>query len=375
MGLKKAVFILIIILFLLSSAKGVENYWDTKASMHFSRTGATAAVINEIIYVMGGSQKYNTSDIGFSYMSINSTEAYQPSTDTWIIKSPMPTPRDNLGAAVFQGKIYCFGGRNVTKDYSISINANEMYDPKTDSWEIKTPMPTARSSLHANEVNKRIYLIGGRIETESTTKTEISNQVEIYDPISDTWANGSPIPKAVAGYASAVLDNKIYIISGVARDYSYTNLTQIYDPKTDEWSVGAPIPMSVTAAVASATNGSKVVKAIYVIGGGNATYPLNGQNINQVYFPDKNLWTTAASMPVNRAGSAIAVVNDALYVIGGGHNIFTRDSTFVMQYNPLITTPDEMDHFSTIPAVITILIIGIVAGLVLFIYFIKRNKS
>lgn len=360
----------------MSPARGAENSWATKASMHFSRTGAGAAVVNGIVYVIGGSQRYNTSDTGFSYMSINSTEAYDPATDTWVDKAPMPTSRDGLGAAVFQGKIYCFGGRNVSKDYSISTNVNEVYDTETDSWETKTPMPTARSGLQANEVDEKIYLIGGRIESESSSIAEKSAQVEIYDPVTDTWAIGSPIPTAVAGYASAVLDGKIYVISGVARSSTRTNLTQIYDPKTDEWSFGAPIPMSVTAAAAGATTGTKAAKAIYVIGGSNATYPLSGQYTNQVYFPETNSWSVAASMPIDRAGLSVTVVNDTLYAIGGGHNIFTMDSAVVMLYTPFTSSSAGIEPFPIVPLVIAVLAVVavVVVGASLFLLYRKKHK-
>jgi N-acetylneuraminic acid mutarotase len=355
----------------MSIVEGAENSWVTKASMHFSRTGAGAAVVNGIVYVIGGSQRYNTLDNGFSYRSINSTEAYDPATDTWVGKAPMPTSRDGLGVAVFQGKIYCFGGRNVSKDYSISINVNEVYDTETDSWETKMPMPTARSGFQASVVDDKIYLIGGRVESESSSISKKSAQVEIYDPLTDTWAFGLPIPTAVAGYASAVLDGKIYIISGVAGGSTYTNLTQVYDPKTDEWSFSAPIPMGVTAAAAGSTTGTKAAKAIYVIGGSNETYPLNGQYVNQAYFPESNSWSMAASMPVDRAGSTVAVVNDTLYVMGGGHNIFTMDSTIVMQYTPFTNTAVETDLFSVIPIVIAIFVVVVVVGLL--VYSIKKK--
>ena len=357
-----------------SPTSSVENSWTTKASMLTSRTGAGAAAVNGIIYVMGGSQRYNVTGAGFSYMSINSTEAYDSVTDTWFDKAPMPTSRDGLGVAVFQGKIYCFGGRNVSKDYSISTNVNEVYDTETDSWAIKTPMPIARSGLQASEVNGKIFLIGGRTEMKSSSIAETSAQVDIYDPVTDTWDIGSPIPTAVAGYASAVLDGKIYVISGVARGSNRTNLTQIYDPKTDEWSLGAPIPMSVTAAAADATTGIKAAKAIYVIGGSNATYSLSGQYTNQVYFPEFNSWSMAASMPVDKAGSAVAVVNDTLYVMGGGHNIFTMDSKTVMQYTPLISSIVEMEPFSAIPVGLTTFVIVAVAVVSILLYF-KHKRS
>jgi len=232
-------------------------------------------------------------------------------------------------------------------------------------------MPTARSGFQASVVDDKIYLIGGRVESESSSISKKSAQVEIYDPLTDIWAFGLPIPTAVAGYASAVLDGKIYIISGVAEGSTYTNLTQVYDPKTDEWSFSAPIPMGVTAAAAGSTTGTKAAKAIYVIGGSNETYPLNGQYVNQAYFPESNSWSMAASMPVDRAGSTVAVVNDTLYVMGGGHNIFTMDSTIVMQYTPFTNTAVETDLFSVIPIVIAIFVVVVVVGLL--VYSIKKK--
>jgi len=352
---------------------GAENSWTTKASMNFSRTGAGAAVVNGIVYVMGGSQRYNTSG-GFSYTSINSTEAYDPAMDTWVEKTPMPTPRDSLGAAAFQGKIYCFGGRNVSKDYSISISVAEVYDTETDSWETRNPMPTARSGLEASEVGGKIYLIGGLTESESSSIAEKSAQVEIYDPMADSWSTGSRMPTAVSGYASAIVDGKIYIISGVASGSTKTNLTQIYDPETDKWSLGTPIPMSVSYAAAGAVTGANVAKAIYVIGGSNATYPLSGQYANQVYFLETDSWAMAAPMPVDRDGLALAVVNDTIYVMGGGHNIFTQDSTVAMQYTPLTNPIVEMEPFPTVwAAIVAVVVLALVAVGVL-IYSRKRDR-
>lgn len=358
----------------MSPVIGAENFWATKSSMHFSRTGAGAAAVTGIVYVIGGSQRYNTSETGFSYMSINSTEAYNPVTDTWVEKAPMPTSRDGLGAAVFQGKIYCFGGRDVSKDYSISTNVNEVYDTGTDSWETKTPMPTARSGLQASEVGEKIYLIGGWVEAESSSSAEKSAQVEIYDPLTDTWATGSPIPTAVAGYASAVIDGKIYVISGVASGSTITNLTQIYDPKTDEWSLGISIPMGVASAAAGATTGKTAAKAIYVIGGSNATYPLSGQYTNQVYFPETDSWSMVAQMPVDRAGLAVALINDTVFVMGGGHNIFTMDSTTVMHYTPLVNPIIEKEPFPIIPVVIAFVVVIAVVAICILVYSKKHAR-
>jgi N-acetylneuraminic acid mutarotase len=323
---------------------------------------------------MGGTQRYNVTDTGFSYLSISATEAYNPATDTWTQKAPLQTSRGGFGAAVYQNKIYCIGGRSLLKTDSNATNVNEVYDTETDTWQTKTPMPTARYGIQANEVDGKFYLIGGWIQSESSSLDDKSAQVELYDPLTDKWATSSPMPTAVAGYASAALDGIIYVISGVASGSTKTNLTQIYDPRTDEWSLGVPIPMSVSSAAAGAISGAKAAKAIYVIGGSNATYPLSGQYTNQVYFPDTDSWDTAAPMPIDRAGLSATVVNDTLYVMGGGHNIFTMDSTVVMQYTPFTSSCSEIEPFPIIPVVVAAVTVMALVTVGVLIYLKKRKR-
>ena len=359
----------------MSPASGAENSWVTKTSMQVSRTGAGTAAVNGIVYIMGGSQRYNVTGNEFSYRSINATEAYNPMTDVWSQKAPMPTSRDSFGAAAYQNRIFCIGGKSASKiEATNCTGVNEVYDTETNSWETKNPMPTPRYGLQANEVDGKIYLIGGWIQPESSTISESSKKVEIYDPATDTWSNGSQIPIAVAGYSSAIVDGKIYVISGVASGSVKTNLTQVYDPETDKWSSGVPIPMSVSSAAAGAVTGADVAKAIYVIGGSNATYPLNGQFANQVFFPETNSWAAAAPMPVDRAGLALAVINETIFVMGGGHNIFTQDSAVVMQYTPLTNPITQNEPFPIIAVFVATLVVVAVVAICVLIYSKKLKR-
>jgi N-acetylneuraminic acid mutarotase len=292
------------------------NSWVEKAPMHTPRYKAGVVVVNGIIYAIGGRHS-QVNGIEGTTVATNATEAYDPSTNIWAEKASMPAPMDSFGVAVYQNRIFAIGG-----------DKNFVYDPATDTWTTKTPMPTPRTNVQANVVTGKIYLIGGGGQQNG-------NLNEVYDPATDSWNTKTPIPTAVYGYASAVVDNKIYVISGNTGDLTITNLIQIYDPQTETWSSGAPIPMGVSNAAAGVTTGAYAPKAIYVMGGANATYPLNGQYVNQVYSPETNSWSTAASMPIDRAGLSVAVINDTLYAIGGGHNIFTPDSTDIRQFTPI----------------------------------------
>lgn len=41
-------------------------------------------------------------------------EEYDPATDTWTPKAPMPTVRRNLAAATANGKVYAIGGTDAS---------------------------------------------------------------------------------------------------------------------------------------------------------------------------------------------------------------------------------------------------------------------
>ena len=70
-----------------------------------------------------------------SEKTLASTLAYDPGTDKWTEKAPMPTTaREHLTSAVVDGKLYVIGGRSNGMSYN--VDANEVYDPKTDKWTI-----------------------------------------------------------------------------------------------------------------------------------------------------------------------------------------------------------------------------------------------
>ena len=70
-------------------------------------------------------------------------------------------------------------------------------------------MPTARAGMQANVVNGKIYVIGGE---ESDGVVAVN---EVYHPVTDTWSTKTSIPTPVSAYASAVVDEKIYVIGGL----------------------------------------------------------------------------------------------------------------------------------------------------------------
>jgi N-acetylneuraminic acid mutarotase len=137
----------------LSSDGITEESWTTLAPMPTARRQFGVAVVNGKIFAIGGND-------GNYDRYLDTNEMYDPTTNTWTKKARMPTPRIEFGIAIYENKIYVMGGA-IGVDPSGNGNnllttANEVYDPATDTWETKAPMPTPRFGLTASVANDKI---------------------------------------------------------------------------------------------------------------------------------------------------------------------------------------------------------------------------
>jgi N-acetylneuraminic acid mutarotase len=339
--IQSLIVILVVSLFLSTFqfpfAGAAENEWMTKEPMSTARGGLGVAVVNGKIYAIGGLNND-------TQLAVN--EEYNPVTNTWATKTPMPTARSGFAIAVYQNKIYCIGGTVGNGEELVSgfTGVNEVYDPVKNTWEIKESMPTPRADLCASVVDGKIYLIGGKEYwgTDSYHELDVN---EVYYPETDSWTTKSPMPVPALGYASEVVDGKIYVIGG-AREFqeglgtlTAIGSNQVYDSKNDTWSSRASLPVAVSHAAACVTSGVTTPKRIYVVGGFDQT---NYSNATHVYDFERDVWSSGALMPTARAYLGLAVVDDALYAIGGfdGLNLLAVNE----QYTPLGygTVPPEL---------------------------------
>ena len=305
--------------------------WTTKASMHVARASLGVAVVNGQIYAIGG-----VIDPPSWVQCTNANEKYNPATNTWVFKASMPTSRASFAIAVYNNKIYCIGGTTGTQSGQyMASSVNEVYDPVTDTWETKAAMPTPRVGVTASVVDGKIYLIGGD-----------SNVNEVYDPATDSWTNKASIPvkpslRLIWSCTSAVLDGKIHVFGA----FPFSSSHQVYDPKTDSWSVDAPIIQGYYLAVACSTS---LPKQIHLFGVDSTWWDLGPPNFTSIsYDLAKDNWRVCSEMPTPRVNVGIAVVDDLVYVIGGSVVMIENNAhptTINEQYTP------SMDIFSGIQA-------------------------
>lgn len=72
-----------------------ENSWDRICNLQTGRSQAATGVFMGKIWVVGGSDSWN---------SLKSVEIYDPASDSWKYGPPLSTPRRGSGLAVIKGE-------------------------------------------------------------------------------------------------------------------------------------------------------------------------------------------------------------------------------------------------------------------------------
>lgn len=198
--------------------------WVKKRDMLAPRTGSAVATLNGQIYVFGGSSDGKTAYEGIKR---NNTYVYDPASDTWSEKKQMPTARAGATTAVVNNKIYVIGGYFDHNGKVERTNKVEIYDPQADSWT-STAMPTPRSWASAVAIGDKIFVFGGGNNSGALSLTEC------YDTTTNTWTRKSNMPMPSNGIVSAEVGGKIYVFGGwdfsTSANYIFT-----YSPDEDLW--------------------------------------------------------------------------------------------------------------------------------------------
>ncbi|MBT9475361.1 hypothetical protein [Polaromonas sp.] len=246
----------------------------------------------------------------------------------WTGKRAAPALREYAATATFNGKLYVMGGQRTDSGVvpGPSTNLLEIYDPATDTWTTGNPMPTARMGLVAAVANGKIYAIGGRTDGFSTSAV---GTVEQLDPATGLWTTKNPMPTARYFAAGAALPtplgDQIVVAGGESADQLLSTVGQ-YNPLTNAWSSLNALP-SARSQLALAESAGR----LYAVGGYAG---LTSQWVGTVeeYDPGSGSWTTRAPMPTARAHLALAVLDGKL-LAAGGENV-NRSLDMLESYDP-----------------------------------------
>ncbi|WP_326559829.1 Kelch repeat-containing protein [Micromonospora sp. NBC_01796] len=223
----------------------------------------------------------------------------------WRSIADYPLDLADNAAAEYRGRIYSVGGNVDTG----RVRNAYVYDPATDRWTAFAPLPVARQRPVAAFLGDRLYVTGGWSGTNIPAEVEPS--LDVYDPATDTWSTGAPIPQGTAAAGAAVLDKQLYVVGGCHPEgYDCGSSSDVfrYDPVADRWDSLAGYPEPVAWVSCGA-----IEAAVYCAGGvaeesSRSTYR---------YDPITDTWTRLADLPIDLWAAGYAVADGRLNLSGG----------------------------------------------------------
>ncbi|XP_072297257.1 actin-binding protein IPP-like [Eucyclogobius newberryi] len=263
------------------------QYWTTVSSIHQARSGLGVAILEGMIYVVGGEK---------DSMIFDCTERYDPVTKQWAAVASLNFPRCGVGICPCHGALYALGGW-VGSEIGKTM---ERYDPEENKWEVIGNMAVPRYYFGCCELQGFIYVIGG-ISDEGTEL----RSAEMYDPISRRWT-ALPVMVTRRAYVGvACLNNCIYAVGGWNEALGALETVEKYCPEEEKWIEVAPMSTPRAGVSVSAVNGF-----LYAVGGRAASRdfsaPVTVDSV-EIYDPHLDTWTEVGNMITSRCDGGLAV--------------------------------------------------------------------
>ena len=137
-------------------------------------------VFNNTLVVLGGFDIPNG-------IGTNQIWQFTPNPAGWVQKGAvLPVPLGYIPTATIGSLIYTGGGADITGGALTDTTNSFVYDPVADSIGTITSIPRATSNTRGLNLNGQMWVPGGQFPTPS-------NEVDIYDPVGNSWSLGPPM--------------------------------------------------------------------------------------------------------------------------------------------------------------------------------------
>jgi Kelch motif protein len=216
----------------------VLNSWTTKRATYpdIQVNNMACGVLNvtggNYVYCVGGSAAGATT-------ATDRVFRYNPVTDTLTtIAAPWPGAMGTIlpgGFSVYNNKLYILGGFNINVGM---VDTIWEFTPNPPGWVLKNAhLPTALGYIPTATIGNVIYTAGG--STWDGTLHD-SNFSFGYDPVADTIGTIATIPRATAETRGLNFCGTMSVMGGGRDAPNPSNEVDIYDPTTNSWSIGLP---------------------------------------------------------------------------------------------------------------------------------------
>ncbi len=229
---------------------------ETLGSLATPIQSAVAVAVPEgrrnTLYVLGGI----TFD-GDTSRSLGIVQRFDARNDAWVqLEGVLPDDRAMFEATAHDGKIYVFGGSSFDvegdqgEDIKETVLVFDPEQPEADAVTLDATIPTPRRSFGSARLEDKFYLVNGLAGGFA-----IADDMDIFDFNTGTFTtvDGPERPRLFPSMVAH--DGKLYLVAGFARaeggGFERVDTIEVYDPEADAWTTldqEVPIPSTYPAA-------------------------------------------------------------------------------------------------------------------------------
>ncbi|PJZ64429.1 hypothetical protein CH371_18625 [Leptospira wolffii] len=174
------------------------------------------------IWIVGG--------IGSQSSPLPEIDLFDPVTNTWYSSiTSVPTPRVFASIVSHKSKIYVIGGLEYISGVYVSSSKVEEYDPYSNTWQTKSPLPFGSQGAVAGSVGDEIYILSGSNSPDMTNGPVFNTILKFYPDLgaSGQWISYSVTPTIFArvDMAGCAIDGAIFYTGGRTYNTGSANAT------------------------------------------------------------------------------------------------------------------------------------------------------
>jgi len=174
----------------------VDDVWVDRAPVPEPVAAGAAVVLGQEIHVLGGAP-------GGLFLR------YDPEGDSWSRLRGPAREREHVASVVLDGEIWAIGGRWEGEIF----DTTEVFDPDTQTWRAGPSLGEARSGFGAAVIDGAIVVAGGEVFSPDRALTS----VELLEPGDEQWATIEPLPHGLHGNPLVAIDTAVYLPGGSIR--------------------------------------------------------------------------------------------------------------------------------------------------------------
>ena len=250
------------------------NQWKDlgQAPIPVTHSLPAADPANHVVYFLGGL------DGDYPGTPTNKVWKYNALNNTWSNMPAMPQVHSSGGAVLINNELHYFGGVEQEHDIDVKRHIVLNLGNLAAGWQSAPDMPLGLDHFSTAIFNGKIYCFGGEVGHDKLHQQH--SDVQIYDPIARSWSFGAnmPTPKSHNEAATFVTPaGKIIVAGGQVADFHVTDEVVQYDPIADAWTTIGKLPQPMEGPVVQ-----QIGDAIIISTGNPGTGPIDTTWIGQL---------------------------------------------------------------------------------------------